>query len=186
MSRRKQAKPQHINSEEQPPDAASGKGGPRCFAARLMRGGGSGAISGAGGLFFTLVLRPLLLPPSGSDPCSPLAFWGRSAPLRGPTAELLHGAARTGVLRVGAARSTAPGALAVAASGAPLPPPPSRGAAPDPAWGARGAAAPCAQGAAPWEGTPKPSLGRKVFWVGGGREGGGTEGIVNHLLGGRK
>lgn len=81
MSRRKQAKPQHINSEEQPPDAASGKGGPRCFAARLMRGGGSGAISG-GGAFLHPRASPSAPSPVGLRPLFPAGFLGA---LRSPS-----------------------------------------------------------------------------------------------------
>lgn len=85
MSRRKQAKPQHINSEEQPPDAASGErtGGaerPR-LRARLMRGGGAGSWGRFPGGFF----HPRVSPPApfplqalpGADPrLAPGVFLG--------------------------------------------------------------------------------------------------------------
>ena len=129
MSRRKQAKPQHINSEEQPPDAASGKGGARCFAARLMRGGGSGAISGGSFSFpscFTLCSFPLRAPTL--DP----RWLSGGAPLPSgvPTAELLHGAARPGggagggwcCLQLGP-RGPCPGGLRCPASPTREPPP---------------------------------------------------------------
>lgn len=112
MSRRKQAKPQHINSEEQPPDAASGKAqsgvggagggrgaaaGPNFPDARRRRPGRRGALPG--GAFSNLVLHPppfsLPFPPPSTGsarnptPSSPQGFGGggghlnpRGAPTR--------------------------------------------------------------------------------------------------------
>ena len=67
MSRRKQAKPQHINSEEQPPDAASGKGRGRARSRggfQLSRGAevARGSLLG-GGLFPPLCFTPRSFPP---------------------------------------------------------------------------------------------------------------------------